>query len=259
MITFINHLYNQYHYITEYKTDPRTKDWLFVGSFWYLFGIIGVYLQFIYVSGPAFMKKRKPFELNKILQLYNVIQIILNGYIFVMGISIGLIRKSKFICLPIDYSNDQQALQVAFLVWLYYIIKIFDLLNTIFFVLRKKQNQVTFLHTYHHTGMVIITWIGVRYLAGGQGIYLGFFNSFVHTIMYSYYLWTSLKLGKIWWKKYITQLQLLQFVIILLQFSLAIFTKDCGYPKLPILIFMPHLIFIVILFTDFYYKSYIKK
>lgn len=77
--------------------------------------------------------------------------------------------------------------------------------------------------------------------------------------MYTHYLWTSLKLGKAWWKKYITQLQIFQFIIILLQHLLAIFTKDCAYPKLPIVLFLPHNIFMMVLFAEFYYKTYIKK
>lgn len=47
-------------------------------------------------------------------------------------------------------------------------LKLLDLLDTVFFILRKKQNQVTFLHVYHHASMVGFVWIGVRFFAGGQ-------------------------------------------------------------------------------------------
>jgi hypothetical protein len=52
-------------------------------------------------------------------------------------------------------------------------------------------------------------------------------NSFVHTVMYSYYLVTSLwpeYKEKLWWKKYITQLQLVINRHILLQLSSVIFS-----------------------------------
>ncbi|KAL2725051.1 elongation of very long chain fatty acids protein 7-like isoform X2 [Vespula squamosa] len=107
--------------------------------------------------------------------------------------------------------------------------------------------------------MIIIAWIGTRYLPGGHGTFLGLINSFVHVIMYTHYLWTSLNLGKAWWKKYITQLQIFQFVMIFLQFLLGAFTKDCAYPNYLLLLFLPHNAFIMILFIDFYYKSYIQK
>jgi hypothetical protein len=37
-----------------------------------------------------------------------------------------------------------------------------------FFILRKKFNQVSFLHVYHHCTMLLNWWMGVKYVAGGQ-------------------------------------------------------------------------------------------
>lgn len=42
------------------------------------------------------------------------------------------------------------------------------LLWQIFFILRKKHSQVTFLHVYHHATMIFNWWLGVKYVAGGQ-------------------------------------------------------------------------------------------
>ena len=63
--------------------------------------------------------------------------------------------------------------QISRGVHLYFIVKVVDLLDTVFFVLRKKQNQVTFLHVYHHVGMVIAGWIAVKYLPGGHVTFVG--------------------------------------------------------------------------------------
>ena len=38
----------------------------------------------------------------------------------------------------------------------------------VFFILRKKNNQISFLHVYHHCTMIINWWLGVKYIAGGQ-------------------------------------------------------------------------------------------
>lgn len=62
---------------------------------------------------------------------------------------------------------------MASAVWYYYMCKIIELLDTVFFILRKKDNQVTFLHMYHHTIMPICAWIGVKWLPGGHGTLLG--------------------------------------------------------------------------------------
>jgi GNS1/SUR4 family len=48
-------------------------------------------------------------------------------------------------------------------------------------------------------------------ISGGHGTFLGLINTFVHIIMYSYYLLTALGPGVqkyLWWKKHITRLQM---------------------------------------------------
>lgn len=39
----------------------------------------------------------------------------------------------------------------------------------ILMVLRKKNDQVTFLHVYHHVSVFALWWIGVKWVAGGSG------------------------------------------------------------------------------------------
>lgn len=41
--------------------------------------IIGLYLHFVTKSGKFFMKNRKPFELNGIMMVYNILQVVMNG------------------------------------------------------------------------------------------------------------------------------------------------------------------------------------
>lgn len=38
----------------------------------------------------------------------------------------------------------------------------------VFFILRKKQSHVTFLHVYHHTNMVLSTWAYLKYVKGKE-------------------------------------------------------------------------------------------
>ena len=60
------------------------------------------------------------------------------------------------------------------------------------------------------------------------------------------------------WKKYITQLQLVQFFLIIIHYS-QLAWEDCGFPFWPAYIMVPQNFFMIILFGDFYYKTYIKK
>lgn len=60
-------------------------------------------------------------------------------------------------------------LQIAAALWWYYVSKGIEYLDTVFFILRKKFNQISFLHVYHHFTMFTLWWIGIKWVAGGQG------------------------------------------------------------------------------------------
>lgn len=58
--------------------------------------------------------------------------------------------------------------QIAEALWWYYFSKLLEFCDTFFFILRKKNNQLTFLHTYHHSTMFGLWWIGVKWVPGGS-------------------------------------------------------------------------------------------
>lgn len=165
-------------------------------------------------------------------------------------------------CQPIDYSNTEKAIQMARTVWLYFILKVVDLLDTVFFVLRKKSSQISFLHVYHHAVMLLTTWAVTKFLPGGHGTFLGYLNSFVHAVMYAYYfatsMWPEYK-NSIWCKKYITQLQMIQFMLIGLHALTALVIKNCEYPRFMAVLICVQSIIMFMLFYDFYKKAYMKK
>ena len=70
-------------------------------------------------------------------------------------------------CQPIDWSDSPDERMVVFLCWCYYVCKLTELLDTVFFVLRKKFDQITHLHVIHHTIMPLSVWWGVRYVPSG--------------------------------------------------------------------------------------------
>jgi hypothetical protein len=118
--------------------------------------------------------------------------------------------------------------QVARGCYVYFLAKISELLDTVFFVLRKKDNQVTFLHLYHHTVMPMISWGVTKYYPGGHGTFIGVINSFVHIIMYTYYLFSAMgpQYQKyLWWKKHITNIQMVSAITNKL-------TQICKLPQL---------------------------
>ena len=52
--------------------------------------------------------------------------------------------------------------------WFCYFSKFVEFMDTVFFVLRKKNNQITFLHVYHHSSMALVLWMWTKWAAGGS-------------------------------------------------------------------------------------------
>ncbi|XP_014478533.1 PREDICTED: elongation of very long chain fatty acids protein AAEL008004-like [Dinoponera quadriceps] len=256
MAVTLDKIIKVYTFLNEDLADPRTKDLFLIGNLWCVPFMNIFYLFFANKVGLKFMEKRQPYEINRIIQIYNVLQIIINLYLFFMVSYAMWLINFNFRCEPIDYSNTPNNILICRLTWYYFLLKIVDWLDTIFFILKKKQNNVSFLHLYHHSAVVLGTWIGVKYVPGGQAILLGILNTFIHAIMYTYYLLSSMKINVQWWKKYLTQLQIIQFLILTYQFSL-IFVVNCNYPQWIAIIAVTQNVTMLLLFVDFYYKTYL--
>ncbi|XP_050521962.1 elongation of very long chain fatty acids protein 7-like isoform X2 [Daktulosphaira vitifoliae] len=245
----------------EENADSRMKNFLFFGSYWPIVFILTFYFSFVLKFGPKFMKTRKPFNIDQIVMVYNTIQVVLNMYIVKEIFRLVWLRDDyTFHCIMIDYSDTDLAKEKLFVGWLIYLTKVLDLLDTVFFVLRKKDSQLSFLHVYHHSMVLFFGWILLKFFPGGQAIFFGTINSCIHTIMYTYYLLTLIdhNYKKAWWKKYLTIIQLVQFVLSGLHACMALMVNDCNFPKLFLAILLPQDMLMFVLFWNFYKKSYIK-
>ncbi|CAG8667409.1 10913_t:CDS:2 [Acaulospora morrowiae] len=116
-------------------------------------------------------------------------------------------------------SRDAWTQRLEFLYYLNYLVKWWELIDTIFLVLKKKNLE--FLHVYHHSmtmalcysqlrGRTTVSWVPIT------------LNLVVHVFMYYYYFRTAGG-ARIWWKKYLTTLQIVQFMIDL------VFVYFCSY------------------------------
>ncbi|XP_014209424.1 elongation of very long chain fatty acids protein AAEL008004-like [Copidosoma floridanum] len=240
------------------RNDPRTKDWLLASGPGPLLWIVSFYLYFCTSLGPKIMQDRKPFTLRYTLIVYNFVQVILSIYLVHEGLMAGWLYDYSYKCQPVDYSNNSQSLRMARAVYMYFICKLIELLDTVFFVMRKKQRQISFLHLYHHAMMPICAWIGVRFVPGGHATLLGLINSFIHILMYTYYMLAAFgpEVQKyLWWKRHLTSLQLVQFVIILFH-NLQVLVTDCNYPKPLAMLLCINAGLFIYLFGSFYVKTY---
>ncbi|XP_015368723.1 PREDICTED: elongation of very long chain fatty acids protein 4-like [Diuraphis noxia] len=146
-------------------------------------------------------------------------------------------------------------------VWWYYFSKLLEFCDTIFFILRKKDKQLTFLHVYHHSTMFSLWWIGVKWVPSGSTFLPAMVNSFIHVLMYSYYALSALgpKIEKyLWWKKYLTILQLIQFTTALF-LGIHGIKSGCKFPIWMQYLLVIYMISFIVLFGNFYANAYVQK
>ncbi|KAL4000467.1 hypothetical protein ACER0C_008238 [Sarotherodon galilaeus] len=240
--------------------DKRTDPWLLVYSPVPVTLIFLLYL-FIIWAGPRLMKHREPFELKVVLIVYNFTMVGLSVYMCHEFLVTSWLLNYSLLCQPVDYSTSPLAMRMARVCWWFFFSKVIELSDTLLIILRKKNNQLTFLHVYHHSTMIFNWWSGVKYVAGGQSFFIGLINTFVHVIMYSYYGLAALgpHMQKyLWWKRYLTSLQLVQFLLILVHTAYNLFA-DCNYPDAMNAVVVGYCITLIILFSNFYYQSYLRK
>lgn len=140
----------------------------------------------------------------------------------------------------------------------FYLSKYVEFMDT--WIKQLKNEEPIFLQVYHHAGIVLLMWGFVVTENTGPGAVTSCLNSFVHTIMYTYY--TAAAFGyRSPLKKYLTQIQLLQFFIGVAITFLEYFRADCltqGQLYSLIGIHM-YTLYLIKLFYEFYRDSYLKK
>jgi len=198
--------------------------------------------------GQRWMRRRPAFNLTGTMVLYNVYQVALNAWWCA-----ACVHEVLFVSSDGSGTAGGRRYNVAFLVWVHYNNKFVELADTAFMVLRKKNKQVNFLHVYHHA-MLIWAWYFVcAYAPGGEAYFGALCNSAVHVVMYLYYAMSLLRI-KCPWKRYITRIQMAQFVVC---FGHAVWCLATGsYPRWLCFVNLWVMVNMLVLFGRFYVKTY---
>jgi fatty acid elongase 3 len=173
---------------------------------------MGVFYLTSVVILQAYMKDRKAYSLKFFSQVHNVVLTLLSAAMF-SGAAIGAYSKYEsqgfFAGLLCEQEVDPMHGPLWYWSYIFYLSKYYEFIDTYLLILKKKP--VIFLHAWHHLVMPYVGWAG---LEGKWAMALWtstFWNSFVHVFMYSYYFMSAFG-REMWWKKYLTMLQIYQFV-----------------------------------------------
>ncbi|XP_017075201.1 elongation of very long chain fatty acids protein F [Drosophila eugracilis] len=232
-----------------------------IGSPWPSVTIISLYLLFVLKAGRKFMENRKPYDLRGVIKVYNIVQILYNSVVFIGGIHFLFVLKAYdlkcIMRLPLDHEYKDRE---RWLSYAYFFNKFMDLMETVFFVLRKKDRQISFLHIFHHIVMSFGGYIHITYSGYGGTLFpLCLLNVGVHVAMYSYYYLSSVSkaVQTSGWKKCITIIQLVQFILVLSNFSYTLMQPNCNASRPVIYFGMAIAAAFTVMFANFYLHAYI--
>ncbi|XP_072387992.1 very long chain fatty acid elongase AAEL008004-like [Diabrotica undecimpunctata] len=239
----------------EELSDPANVS--FITSPIFIASFLITYVLLVTKVVPSFMENRRPYNIRRIIIVYDIIQILVNLYLFIKAL-IFYAHSPYLICVE---STMEHLLALGR--WEIFFLKAFDCVETVFFVLKKNYRQVSFLHVYHHSGMVFLTWVSVKFDLGPLVIFIPTLNCFVHAVMFTYYLLTSIDPK---WKKRtdlkkkLTQLQLVQFFLFVCHALSTMVVPGCYNPSpFGTMIWVTQNVFMTLLFGDFYIKTYWRK
>ncbi|KDN65903.1 putative GNS1/SUR4 family protein [Colletotrichum sublineola] len=171
-------------------------------------GMAVLYLVVIF-GGREVMRNRKPVELNTLFKAHNLFLSLLSGallVLFVEQLVPSLWRGGLYenICGASGWTQP-----LVLLYYINYLTKYYELIDTVFLMVKKKP--LTFLHCYHHPATALLCF---SQMVGGTPLSWVpiTLNLTVHVVMYWYYFQTARGV-KVWWKQWITRLQIAQFVL----------------------------------------------
>lgn len=252
------------HDFWETYGDNRVSRLPLLGSGpWHVLTLTGIYLWFVKYYGPKWMKNREPFDLRKVMIFHNTFLVLLNGIGFLIAMAGTNFGAITLYCKQFNPNSTDTTDQILlYLGYTYYISKFIDFLDTIYFVLRKKDSHVTGLHVFHHTMMPFWCYIFFKFSTYTNNGFIPLVNAFIHTVMYTYYAMAALgpHMQKyLWWKSWITILQLVQFVVCTIHSLYMLFDTTCTCSKLLISFQAIHGILFFHLFYGFYRRTYNKQ
>ncbi|KAF3425750.1 hypothetical protein E2986_12349 [Frieseomelitta varia] len=176
-----------YSYVLNFEKNfvySESQTWMrdhFPNCFYYS----AIYALLIF-GGRRYMSDRPKFELRGLLALWSTLLAILSIFCFsrILPEMYHVLTNHGYyysVCVPRYLTHNPVS---SFSLWIFTTMKLIEFGDTVFIVLRKQP--LIFLHWYHHITVLLYAWFSYVETTG-SGIWFSLINTFIHSIMYSYY------------------------------------------------------------------------
>ena len=262
-------LFQQAQHFTSHwlrKGDSRVRDWPLMKPS-HMAAVVVAYLVLIPCLAFVMKRRSKPVNVRLFATLHNINLTLLSLYMFVEIVRQAVVHRYSLFGNGVEHGSAGHGM--ARILYIFYLSKTLEFLDTVIMCLKQNYRQITFLHVYHHASIFVIWWLIVYFAPGGEAYFSAALNSLVHVVMYGYYLWASyapkLKDGQrphllhpARYKRYITSMQLTQFVTMFVQACYDLLVPN-PYPRFCVWILFFYMMTMIALFANFFMQSYLKR
>ena len=149
---------------------------------------------------------------NAVLVVFSALVCVVSTYHFASEVAAA--GMHAVLCPPPLATAAEAPLGGRLHLWCYifYVSKYYELIDTLLLIARRKP--IIPLHALHHAFIPLVMCVLFDGRVSFSLVALAVVNSFVHVVMYTYFLASAMRLRPpLWWKQQITRLQIAQFSV----------------------------------------------
>ncbi|OIS97226.1 elongation of fatty acids protein 3-like protein [Nicotiana attenuata] len=264
-------LYSSIHYWLVDHPNISQFEWkhghTFGSSLLFLTLSVSIYLSLTLLSlrFSTLLPSLSTTTMRPITAAHSLILCLLS-IIMVTGCSLSILHQMPtndwtwVVCFPADHTLTRGP--VFFWIYFCYFSKILEFIDTLLIILSSSRSRrLSFLHIYHHAVVTVLAYVGLQASQSLLGLAV-IVNSSIHVLMYAYYFLSAIGIRP-WWKKVVTNCQIVQFMFGFLCSAIMLyyhFTSEFGCTGVGSWCFgFAFNVSLLVLFLDFRSKNYTKN
>eukprot|EP00930_Biecheleria_cincta_P038097 TRINITY_DN26180_c0_g1_i2.p1 TRINITY_DN26180_c0_g1~~TRINITY_DN26180_c0_g1_i2.p1 ORF type:complete len:787 (+),score=76.14 TRINITY_DN26180_c0_g1_i2:54-2414(+) len=227
-------------------------------SFAVLVVVTLTYLSMLQCSARL-MEARLPIRntVFEILVVYNMTQMLLNAYVCTQ-----LLREAWAQGFHMPWGNTfnytKESHRLGYYIWFHYHLCQLELFDTLFVVIRKKFEKMTFLHVWLRLLNMWAWFAACRYACGGDTYFPAATNAATRAVVYAFYSLSLLTTKGIplFRKARVTGVQMLQFGVCAVHALFCLYKFwDMSIPRTVLVVYFLVMTNGLMLYTDFHYQA----